>query len=60
MKDDRNCTHCGGRLVYKGLKEIHEGQPSAILLGKMACDAYVCNKCGHIEFFYPSEPTAMG
>jgi hypothetical protein len=53
---NRHCTHCGGQLNYKGHKEIHEGNPAHLLMGRMACDVYVCNNCDHVEFFYPRDP----
>lgn len=49
----RHCTHCGGAVTYKGLKQIHEGQRNNVLMSTMACEVYVCETCGHIEFFYP-------
>jgi hypothetical protein len=38
---------------YKGRKHIREG---LLLMGRMACDIYVCGTCDHIEFFYPTDP----
>jgi hypothetical protein len=53
---NRHCTHCGGQLNYKGLKEIHEGYAFHLLMERMECDVYVCDTCGHIDFFYPTRP----
>jgi hypothetical protein len=51
---NRHCTHCGGgQLRYKGRKHIREGR---LLMGRMACDIYICGTCDHIEFFYPTDP----
>jgi len=53
--ESRHCTHCGGPLVDKGVKSIHEGNSAPLLLKKMICQVYVCIECGHVELFYPSE-----
>jgi hypothetical protein len=47
---ERHCTHYSGQLRYKGRKEIHEGNLAHILMGRMACDVYVCGNCGHIKY----------
>jgi DNA-directed RNA polymerase subunit RPC12/RpoP len=58
--ESRHCTHCGGHLLDKGQKEIHEGNSSPLLLHKMVCRVYVCGNCGHVEFFYPSDQGEVG
>jgi hypothetical protein len=60
---DTSCTRCDGTLLFAGTKDFHEGSTSwGFLLGNFGelltnreqIEMYVCEDCGHIEFFAPA------
>lgn len=60
--DDAGCTRCGGRLLFLGRKDFHEGTRAwgfifgdlgELFTGGEEIEMYTCELCGHIEFFMP-------
>jgi hypothetical protein len=57
---DTSCTRCDGRLVFAGLKDFHEGTRAwgfilgdfgELFTGGEEMAMFVCEDCGHVEFF---------
>jgi hypothetical protein len=54
----KKCLHCSGDLVHAGTKKFHQGTHFGVfgdlgelLVDQESLDMYVCNGCGHVEFF---------
>jgi hypothetical protein len=61
-EDDTGCTRCDGRLIFVGKKDFHEGTRAwgfilgdfgELLTGGEELAMFVCEDCGHVEFFMP-------
>ena len=61
-EEDTGCTRCDGRLIFVGKKDFHEGTRAwgfilgdfgELLTGGEEMAMFVCEDCGHIEFFMP-------
>jgi hypothetical protein len=59
-QEDTSCTHCDGRLIFFGKKDFHEGTRARgfilgdfreLLTGGEEMATFVCEDCGHVEFF---------
>jgi len=62
--EDTSCTRCDGRLVFVGKKDFHEGTRAwgfilgdfgELLTGGEDMAMFVCENCGHVEFFVPTK-----
>jgi DNA-directed RNA polymerase subunit RPC12/RpoP len=60
--EDTSCTRCDGRLFFLGKKDFHEGTRAwgfilgdvgELLTGSEEMAMFVCEDCGHVEFFMP-------
>jgi hypothetical protein len=60
---DTSCTRCDGALIFAGDKDFHEGSTGwGFFLGDLGelftnrekVEMYICESCGHIEFFAPA------
>ena len=60
--EDASCTRCDGRLIFAGSKDFHEGTRALgfilgdfgeLLTGGEEMAMFVCEECGHVEFFVP-------
>jgi hypothetical protein len=60
--EDTGCTRCDGRLIFAGKKDFHEGTRAwGFILGDLGelftggeeMAMFVCENCGHVEFFVP-------
>ncbi|HSC87565.1 MAG TPA: hypothetical protein VLC09_09860 [Polyangiaceae bacterium] len=60
--EDTSCTRCDGRLIFAGKKDFHEGTRAwgfilgdfgELLTGGEEMAMFVCEDCGHVEFFMP-------
>ena len=53
-----NCLRCDRLLTFVGTREFHEGPGGGLFsdltelfMKKEKFDVYVCQNCGHVEFF---------
>ncbi|MGE5594831.1 MAG: hypothetical protein ACM3S1_02210 [Hyphomicrobiales bacterium] len=64
MPDDpvpaRDCLRCGVPLTYVGRREFHFGPRhgalgdfSELFVHRETLALFVCEQCGHVEFFHP-------
>jgi hypothetical protein len=62
--EDTSCTRSDGRLIFLGKKDFHEGTRAwgfilgdlgEMLTGGEEMAMFVCEDCGHVEFFMPTK-----
>ena len=61
-EESLNCLRCGTQLTFLGERDFHEGTRGwGFFLGDLGelftarekMELYVCEACGHMEFFLP-------
>ncbi|HEY6806267.1 MAG TPA: hypothetical protein VI306_21995 [Pyrinomonadaceae bacterium] len=47
-----NCLRCGCGLTHAGTRKFYQGPNlGELLIAKESLEMYVCQECGHVEFF---------